>query len=203
MTFDLTPYCDKLLALHNHICPRQILGLRIGLLAGRTLAIHLPDAHKRLFCFVETDGCFADGVSVATGCTLGHRTLRLMDEGKIAATFVDLRGDLSRGLRLHPHPDVRQRALDAVPLAHNRWHAMFDAYQLMSDDALLCAQWVELRVSMREIISKPGERVCCARCGEEIINGRERTVNGEVLCAACAGEGYYSPPSWGGVGGGA
>src|SRR3712207_7090667 len=39
--------------------------------------------------FVETDGCFADGVSVATGCWLGRRTLRLVDHGKVAATFMD------------------------------------------------------------------------------------------------------------------
>ena len=51
----------------------------------------LPQTDKRLYTFVETDGCFADGVMVATGCSLGHRTLRLIDYGKVAATFVDTR----------------------------------------------------------------------------------------------------------------
>jgi formylmethanofuran dehydrogenase subunit E len=189
--FDLAPYRDALLALHNHICPRQILGLRMGAFAGRIFKIELPDPRKRLFCFVETDGCFADGVSVATGCTLGHRTLRLMDEGKIAATFVDLRGDLSRGLRLCPRPDVRQRALEAMPFAHSRWHAMLEAYQVMADDDLLCASEIELAVAMPGLISRPGRRVCCAGCGEEIVNSRERWVNGRTLCAACAGESYW------------
>ena len=189
--FDLALYRDKLLALHNHICPRQILGLRMGIVAGRTFAIELPDARKQLFCFVETDGCFADGISVSTGCTLGHRTLRLMDEGKIGATFVDLRGDPSRGLRIHPQPDLRQRALELMPLAQSRWHAMFDAYQVLSDEALLYSQWVTLDVSLRGILNKPGTRVHCSRCGEEIINGRERIIDGVPMCAACAGQGYW------------
>ena len=52
-------------ALHRHLCPRQVLGLRMGLLAGDWLGIELPQAGKRLIAIVETDGCFADGVAVA------------------------------------------------------------------------------------------------------------------------------------------
>ena len=39
---------------------------------------------------VETDGCFVDGIEVSTGVTVGHRSLRVVDLGKIAATFVSL-----------------------------------------------------------------------------------------------------------------
>jgi formylmethanofuran dehydrogenase subunit E len=49
----------------------------------------LPQNDKRLFAFVETDGCFYDGVAVASGCWVGHRTLRLMDYRKVAVTIVD------------------------------------------------------------------------------------------------------------------
>jgi formylmethanofuran dehydrogenase subunit E len=49
----------------------------------------LPQNDKRLFAFVETDGCFCDGVAVASGCWVGHRTLRLMDYGKVPVTIVD------------------------------------------------------------------------------------------------------------------
>jgi formylmethanofuran dehydrogenase subunit E len=58
-------------ALHRHLCPRQVLGVRMGLYAAELLGLALPQSDKRLFTIVETDGCFADGVSVATGCTLG------------------------------------------------------------------------------------------------------------------------------------
>jgi formylmethanofuran dehydrogenase subunit E len=197
MPFELAPFRDVLLALHKHICPRQILGLRMGIMAGQRLGIALPDRRKRLFCFVETDGCFADGVSVATGCTLGHRTLRLMDEGKVAATFVDLRGDLTRGLRLHPRPDVRQRAIEVAPLAQSRWHAMLKAYQALADNDLLCAQEVALTVPLRDLISVRSRRTCCSVCGEEVINGRERWLDGRPVCAACTGESYWRVSSSG------
>ncbi|MGB1288420.1 MAG: FmdE family protein, partial [Aggregatilineales bacterium] len=73
----------------------------------------LPQRDKRLITFVETDGCFADGVSVATGCWLGRRTMRLMDYGKVAATFVDtLTGD---AVRIAPHPQSRTRAITHCP----------------------------------------------------------------------------------------
>jgi formylmethanofuran dehydrogenase subunit E len=74
---------------HHKICPRQVLGVRIGLLAGYLLEIAVPQPVKRLFAVVETDGCFVDGISAATGCYVGRRTLRVEDYGKTAAAFVD------------------------------------------------------------------------------------------------------------------
>ncbi len=76
-------------ARHYHLCPRQVLGVRMGLLAAHTLHLDLPQTDKRLLTIVETDGCFTDGLAVATGCWVGRRTLRIEDYGKIAATFVD------------------------------------------------------------------------------------------------------------------
>jgi formylmethanofuran dehydrogenase subunit E len=61
----------------------------MGLHAGQLLQLDLPRTDKRLFVLVETDGCLTDGVAVATGCWFGRRTLRLVDQGKVAATFVD------------------------------------------------------------------------------------------------------------------
>jgi formylmethanofuran dehydrogenase subunit E len=33
-------------ARHSHLCPRQVLGVRIGLLAGRVLGLDVPNAEK-------------------------------------------------------------------------------------------------------------------------------------------------------------
>ena len=54
---------------------------------------------------LESDGCFADGLEAATGCTVGHRTLRVEDYGKIAATFVDV--STGQAIRIAPRLDVR------------------------------------------------------------------------------------------------
>src|SRR5437879_9363273 len=48
-------------------CPRQVLGIQMGLLPANPLGLDLPPDAKHALAIVETDGCFADGVSVATG----------------------------------------------------------------------------------------------------------------------------------------
>ncbi len=178
-------------ALHDHLCPRQVLGVRMGMLAGQLLGLDLPQTNKRLLIFVETDGCFADGVAAATGCTLGHRTLRLIDYGKVAAVFVDTRTEAA--FRIAPGPAIRQMAREIVPEARSRWHAQLEAYQTLSDADLLITQPVALTLSITEIVSKPGIRVNCAVCGEEIINQREILRDGLTLCQGCAGPSYYLP----------
>ncbi|GAB4414986.1 MAG: FmdE family protein [Anaerolineae bacterium] len=187
----LTVLLQQSAALHAHLCPRQVLGVRMGLLGGRLLGLDVPQTGKRLLAFVETDGCAADGVAVATGCTVGHRTLRVIDFGKVAVTLVDTQTE--RAVRIAPSPHSRTRALDYAPDARSRWHAQLAAYQIMPDDELLIARPVVLRVSLEALLSKPGRRVTCEACGEEIINEREVVHEGTVLCRACAGERYYDP----------
>lgn len=175
-------------AAHRHPCPRQVLGVRMGLHAGELLQLELPQTGKRLYTFVETDGCFVDGITAATGCSIGHRTLRLMDEGKVAATFVDT--ETGQALRIWPGPDCRARALNYAPDAPTRWRAQFEAYQVMPAAELLSVREVELLVDMKALIGKPGVRVNCSQCGEEILNRREVLRDGSLLCRGCASGSY-------------
>ncbi len=175
-------------AFHQHLCPRQVLGVRMGLLAGRWLGLDVPRSDKRLLTFVETDGCAADGVSAATGCRVGGRTLRVIDYGKVAATFVDAQTGCA--VRIVPAPDSRTRAWDYAPGARNKWQANLIGYQHMPDDELFIAQPVVLTVSLEKLLSKPGYRVNCDVCGEEILNEREVIQEGMILCRSCAGESY-------------
>jgi len=188
------PDLEKLLSLsaqrHNHLCPRQVLGVRMGRIAGRLLSIELPQTNKRLFTFIETDGCTLDGVGVATGCWPGRRTMHIMDFGKIAATFVDTLTD--RAFRIYPHPEARLLWRTYAPEQPDRWHGYLEAYKIMPEEKLFIVQEVVLSVSLEEIISRPRANALCARCGEEINNDREVFVGGETLCRACAGEAYYA-----------
>lgn len=181
----------KTMTLHDHLCPRQVLGVRMGMLAGELLGLTLPQTNKRLLAFVETDGCFSDGVGVATGCTMGHRTMRLVDYGKVAATFVDTRTRVA--WRIVPSSQARSGAAQYAPEASNRWQAMLLGYQRMKAEELLTWQSVTLTLSLEEIVSKAGLRAHCDVCGEEIINGREVAVHNGTLCRFCAGGEYYQP----------
>ncbi|MBE2220652.1 MAG: TraR/DksA C4-type zinc finger protein [Anaerolineae bacterium] len=178
-------------AQHQHLCPRQVLGARIGLAGAAALGLAVPRSDKRLLIIVETDGCFADGLSAATGCTMGHRTLRLADYGKIGATFVDVKTETA--VRLSPQLDIREKAYQYAPDEKKHYYAQLVGYQQMPDDQLLTIQPVCLSTPVGQIVSRAGVRVNCAGCGEEIINEREVMVEERPFCAACAGAAYYAP----------
>jgi formylmethanofuran dehydrogenase subunit E len=187
------PHLDDLLhtsAEHHHkICPRQVLGVRIGLLAGCLLEIPLPQPEKRLLAIAETDGCFVDGISAATGCYVGRRTLRIEDYGKTAVTFIDTLSE--QAIRIAPKPNVRELAWDYSPSARNKWEAQLIGYQHIPDELMLDWWWVELTVPVKQIVGQPGRRVSCEICGEEIINQREVIREGTVMCKSCAGTSYF------------
>ena len=175
---------------HHHLCPRQVLGVRIGMYAAELFALDLTQNDKRLYIFVETDGCLIDGISVATGCWIGNRTMRVMDYGKSAATFVDTH--TPRAIRISPTRESRTRALAYAPDAPDRWHAQLEAYQIMPTTELLNARAVRLTIPLEKIISQHGKRVVCEECGEDIINERFVHVEGQTLCQPCALGAYYS-----------
>jgi formylmethanofuran dehydrogenase subunit E len=190
MTIDLETILEQSSARHRHLCPRQVLGARIGLAGAAVLGLETHRSDKRLLAIVETDGCFADGLEVATGCTVGHRTLRVVDFGKIAATFVDVRTETA--VRIAPQLDIRIRAKRFAPDEDKHYYAQLVGYQRMPVEQLLTIRPVALATPARELVSRAGVRVNCESCGEEIINEREIVRDGRVLCRACAGSGYYT-----------
>jgi formylmethanofuran dehydrogenase subunit E len=140
---------------------------------------------------VETDGCFADGIEVSTGATIGHRSLRVNDFGKIAATFANI--NTGHTIRISPTLDVRQRARSYASSEKNRYTAQLLGYQAIPDSELFRIQPVILQPPLEAIISRPAVRVNCDQCGEEIINDRQLHINNSILCRACAQAGYYLP----------
>lgn len=186
---DITALLEKSARDHSHLCPRQILGVRIGLKGMESLQMEANQNSKRLLVITETDGCFADGLSAATNCTVGHRTLRVEDYGKAAATFIDTQ--TGKAVRVAPALDIREQACAFVPDEARHYFAQMQAYQTMPDETMLTVQEVFLKTSIQQIVSRPGVRVNCDVCGEEIMNEREIHQHGLTLCRSCAGDGYY------------
>ena len=186
---DLQALLDISSRNHTHLCPRQILGVRVGLMGISALGFIEPPAGKRMLIILETDGCFADGVIAATNCSVGHRTLRVEDYGKAAGTFVDTQ--TGRAMRVAPALDIRQQACACMPEEPRHYFAQMEAYRIIPDEKLLTVTEVLLTTPVEQIVSRAGLRVNCAICGEEIINEREIHREGLVLCRACAGTAYY------------
>lgn len=186
---NIQPLLEKSARDHSHLCPRQILGVRLGLAGLSVLGFDESPAGKRLLVITETDGCFADGLSAATNCTVGHRTLRVEDYGKVAAVFVDVKTGCA--FRVAPVLDVRQKAYRYAPDEPRHYFAQMQAYKVMPADEMFTVSEVQLATSIDAIVSQPGVRVNCDVCGEEIMNEREVHQNGLTLCHTCAYGGYY------------
>ncbi len=154
------------------------------------LGIDDPVRHvKRLLTFVEIDRCAADAVSLVTGCRLGKRSLKYLDYGKVAATFVDLQ--TRQAVRVVARDDARQKAGAMFGNLRDPYRQQLEAYKVMEDDELFTVQRVRVKVRPEDLPGRPLSRVTCGKCGEGVNDGRERVVDGRILCRNCAGESYY------------
>jgi formylmethanofuran dehydrogenase subunit E len=175
---------------HGHLCPGQVLGVRMAMLGLRKLGIDEPvQQRKRLLTFVEIDRCATDAVSLVTGCRLGKRSLKLLDYGKLAATFVDL--ETHRAVRVAARDDARAKARGMFPELADPRQQQLEAYKVMDDTDLFMVHWVKVKLKPEDLPGRPRSRVSCEQCGEGVNDGRERRVEGRVLCRSCAGESYF------------
>jgi formylmethanofuran dehydrogenase subunit E len=177
---------QKAESAHGHMCPGQILGVRMALLGLHRLGIEDPIGRerKRLVTYVEIDRCATDAIGMVTGCRLGKRTLKFRDWGKMAATFVDL--ESSRAIRVVALEDSRQTAERRYSHLESKKAQQMAAYRELEDSELFREQWVKTTIDAAELPGFKGERFLCARCGEGVNFQRFEEVNGARLCLSCA-----------------
>ena len=171
-------------SLHNHQCAGQVLGVRMAMAGCREVDIDEPRGCKKLVVYVEMDRCATDAVQAVTGCSLGKRTLKFLDYGKMAATFVNT--ETQRAVRVLAKDDARALAPRYAPDAANSREAQKQAYRIMPEAALFSMTAVSLRIPAQEMPGYRGSRVQCEHCGEDINYHREVQRNGRTLCIACA-----------------
>lgn len=174
------------------MCPGQVLGVRMAIAGLKALGIDDPAKHrKRLVTFVEIDRCAADAVALVTGCRLGKRSLKFFDYGKVAATFANL--ETGEAVRVVARDDSREKAQTMFPELGDPYKQQLAAYKAMEDAELFTVHRVRVKIGPQDLPGRPRSRVPCEKCGEGINDGRERLVNGRILCRSCADESYYEP----------
>ena len=175
---------------HGHLCAGQVLGVRMALRALSELGVDVDDQPKRVIVFVEIDRCAADAMATVARVSQGRRTLKYLDYGKMAATFVDTPS--GRAVRVVALESARERARVYAPRETEKHQAELLAYQEMPDAELFEVHPVHVELSPFDLPGRPLRRVPCARCGESVNDGREVLIAGEVLCRACADGSYYT-----------
>lgn len=184
---------DKHLAiassLHTHLCPKQIIGVRMARFACRYLGIDpaLKTNRRKLFVYMEIGHCVADGVMAVTRCSPLNSLMQLIDYGKVAATFLNLESKIA--LRVSENPQSKSHAMDIVTTI-SQWKAQLQTYPHMRDEMLLSWQEVELVRLPPTLPGKP-VKVTCVRCGDSIHEHQERMINSEPVCKPCAEGAYF------------
>ncbi|MDX2043361.1 MAG: FmdE family protein [Acidobacteriota bacterium] len=187
----LAEYLTEAERNHGHMCPGQVLGVRMAMLGCRLIGIEEPKVGKRLIVFVEIDRCAADAINTVTGCRLGKRTLKFRDFGKLAATFLNT--ETNEAVRVVAVESSRELAAQLFSHLPTKKEQQLEAYKTLPDESLFT--WQRVRVNLPDS-DKPGHpltRVECDECGEGINDHRETLREGRTLCRACAGERYYQP----------
>jgi formylmethanofuran dehydrogenase subunit E len=178
--------------LHGHICPGQLLGVRMALLGCRLIGIEdaLGADRKRLIVWVEIDRCMTDAVSAVTGVRLGRRSLKFFDYGKVAATFLNT--ETGEAVRVLAMDEARRLADERYPQIESKKERQLRAYREASDDELFRVTRVRVNYDEMDAPGHTRSRVACANCREGINDGREVTqADGRKLCRPCAVGGYY------------
>lgn len=170
-----------------------MLGVRMALLGCRLIGVEDPKGsdRKKLIVWVEIDRCMTDALSAVTGVRLGRRSLKFVDYGKVAATFLNVAtGD---AVRVVARDESRAFADELYPEIESRKERQMRAYGAADDQALFKVERVNVRYGQDDAPGRPRSRFICQTCGEGINDGREVAgAEGRVTCKACAFGGYYN-----------
>lgn len=177
------------LSLHGHLCPGQVLGVRMAALGCRLVKIEEPAKSKDLLVYVEIDRCATDAIQAVTGCRLGNRTLKFFDYGKLAATFVNSTAD--QAVRIVARESCRNSAWSYARPGQDKKAAQLQAYQVMPDEELFAVMPARVEVAATDLPGHPLSRTTCDTCGEGVNDGREVHRLGRTLCKGCADGAYY------------
>ncbi len=178
--------------LHGHMCAGQLLGARMAVLGCRSVGVDDPRGadRKKLIVWVEIDRCMADAVGAVTGARLGKRSLKYLDYGKVAATFLNT--ETGEAVRVVALEESRRLADERHPEIESKKERQFHTYREAADEELFKVERVRVQYGELDAPGRPRSRVTCARCGEGVNDGREVTgPEGEALCRPCASGGYY------------
>lgn len=179
-------------ATHGHLCPGQVVGVRMAILGCRLLGFEVPCSPpqlKKLIIFVEMDRCAGDAVAQVTGAKLGRRSLKFVDYGIMAATFINL--ETGQAFRVISTEESRELAHRYVPHEANKVRAQLQAYQLMPDSVLFRVQEVQVDLSPFDLPGPTRRKVTCVRCGQVVRDNREVMLDGRPHCRPCVGGAYF------------
>jgi len=171
----------------GNLCPGALLGVRMAVLGCTLIGIDYSqhNKEKNLIVWAEIDRWLPDAVDIVTGARLGKRTLRFLDYGKLAATF--LNRYTGKAVRIA----ARESSRGLADLCHreieDKYERQMMTYYEASDEELFDVMPAEVHLQPMDGPGHSLSRVICHLCGEGVNDGREITLpDGIVLCRPCS-----------------
>ena len=180
-------------AAHGHLCPGQAAGVRMAMLGCRLIGLDEPTRHdqiKKIIVYVEMDRCTADAVAHVTGVKLGRRSLKFMDYGIMAATFVNL--ETGKAFRVVSTEEARELARYFAPEISGKHAQQLEAYKRMPDNVLFRVHQVKVAISEFDMPGPTRYKATCVQCGQVVRDHREVLKDRRSYCRPCAEKAYFS-----------
>jgi formylmethanofuran dehydrogenase subunit E len=179
---------------HGHLCPGQVVGVRMAMLGCGIIGLddpRHPDQIKKIVVYVEIDRCAADAVAHVTGVKLGRRSLKFVDNGIMAATFVNL--ESGKAVRILSTEQSRDLVSQYAPDVAEKQRQQLEAYKAMPDEVLFQVQPVAVDVPVNDLPGPSRFKARCEQCGQIVRDKKEVLRGGRVLCRLCADGAYFRP----------
>jgi formylmethanofuran dehydrogenase subunit E len=135
---------------------------------------------RQMIVFIENDRCIADAIQILTGTRIGRRSAKLINYGKMAATFLHTESAVAYRI------NVRHGALDAG-YSKETIRRILD----VPDVELLAWKRVKVPMKPEDFPGRPRRTVNCVRCGEKVFDGRDVSSDKGPMCPSCAHGSYY------------
>jgi formylmethanofuran dehydrogenase subunit E len=187
---------DELLAgsaeTHGHLCPGQVVGVRMAMLGCKLIGLENPerlDQLKKLIVYVEMDRCTADAVAYVTGVKLGRRSLKFVDYGIMAATFLNL--ETGEAYRIISTEESRDLVSEYAPEFDKKVKQQIEGYKRMPDDALFRVHKVTVPYTEFDLPGPTRKKATCVRCGQVVRDNREVVIDNKIYCRPCAHGAYF------------
>ena len=177
---------------HGHLCPGQVIGVRMAMLGCELIGLDEPallPQIKSLIVYVEIDRCATDAISYVTGARLGRRSLKFVNNGIMAATFVNL--DSGKAYRIRARESSREQVANYAPDLVDEREQQLAAYQKMPEDVLFEVRAVGVDVPFSDLPGPTQFKSECESCGVIVRDKREIYINSKILCRICAGDSYF------------
>ena len=177
---------------HGPFCPGQVVGVRMAMLGCRLIGLDNPrqdNQIKKLIVYVEMDRCTGDAVAYVTGAKLGRRSLKYVDYGIMAATFLNL--ETNQAYRIISTEESRDLINKYAPEFNDKTTQEIEAYKRMPESILFRIQKVHVAMSEFDLPGPTRKKVTCEGCGQVVRDNREVQINGKPYCRPCAHGAYF------------